>query len=82
MYEIYDHLSDTEQAIKSATKEHIEKGIEYRKLKQWSEAKAAFQAAQEKAPNDPLIEHHLTQIHLLQLSDLPQDWDGSILLRP
>ncbi|MEP1383106.1 MAG: adenylate/guanylate cyclase domain-containing protein [Paraglaciecola sp.] len=80
IYEVIDHQADEVKQLKLANAEFIKLGITYRKLQQWDQAQQSFQRAIEISPSDTLAKHHLFQCDVLMNSDLPKDWDGSILL--
>ncbi|WP_133470703.1 adenylate/guanylate cyclase domain-containing protein [Paraglaciecola marina] len=80
IYEVIDHQADEVKQLKLANAEFIKLGITYRKLQQWDQAQQSFQRAIEISPGDTLAKHHLFQCDVLMNSDLPKDWDGSILL--
>jgi adenylate cyclase len=80
IYEIIDHQDTTIKQLKLANASLIEQGLSYRKEQNWQQAINCFQQALEIYPEDTLAIHHLEQCAKLQDSELPEKWDGSILL--
>ncbi len=82
IYELIDHQSEPLIAIKLATNELIKQGIEARKRHDWPAALNCFSEAEQRNPNDTLIQHHIQQVRLLMSQTVPKDWDGAIDLTP
>lgn len=80
VYEIIDHQDPEIKRLKLANAKLIEQGLGFRKEQDWQNASLHFQQALEVYPQDRLAAHHLEQCANLQHSELPEDWDGSILL--
>jgi adenylate cyclase len=80
VYEIIDHMDPKVKQLKLANAKLIEQGLDYRKEQQWEQSISLFQQALKINPEDTLAIHHLEQCAKLQNTELPKDWDGSILL--
>ncbi|MGJ8681794.1 adenylate/guanylate cyclase domain-containing protein [Paraglaciecola sp.] len=82
IYEVIDHQEERQKLQKLANADLIKQGLSFRKQQDWQQAENHFQQALDIYPEDTLAKHHLEQCKILQQTELPSDWDGSILLRP
>ncbi|MEP1448096.1 MAG: adenylate/guanylate cyclase domain-containing protein [Paraglaciecola sp.] len=80
VYEIIDHQESSVKKLKLANAALIERGLACRKKQNWQQATTFFQHALDIYPEDTLAQHHLEQCAKLENTELPHEWDGSILL--
>lgn len=78
IYEILEHLNDTQKQSKLRTKEDIELGLACRMKKDWEQALSHFSEALRKTPDDGLVIHHIEMCHRCQSMALPDNWDGAM----
>lgn len=75
IFEVFDHLSDSEQADRIASQHIIREGIAMRNARNYKGALSLFGQAQTNFPNDPALVHHVRLCEQL-LHD--PEWDGFV----
>ena len=77
IYEVLNHLPSEQRDAKLSIADALEKAIEARIKQDWQLALSLLREAQQSAPNDPLVEHHITVCEQYERSAMPHDWDGA-----
>jgi adenylate cyclase len=80
LYEVYNHDTPEVQILKEKAGSSILRGLTQRRRKAWDKAIKAFEKALAIYPEDLAIKLHISRCKQLSQMDLPEDWDGSIIL--
>jgi adenylate cyclase len=80
LYEVYNHDNPEVQLLKEKAGSSILRGLTQRRRRAWDKAIKAFEKALAIYPDDLAVKLHIGRVKQLRQMDLPEDWDGSIIL--